>query len=28
LEALGEDAAVCEALRAHFGELLRKYQAR
>jgi DTW domain-containing protein YfiP len=28
LEALGEDAQVCEALRGHFGELLRKYQAR
>lgn len=28
LEALGEDAAVSEALRGHFAELLRKYQAR
>jgi hypothetical protein len=28
LEALGEDAAVCEALRGHFGRLLGKYQAR
>jgi tRNA-uridine aminocarboxypropyltransferase len=28
LEALGEDATVCDALRGHFGELLRKYQAR
>jgi DTW domain-containing protein YfiP len=28
LEALGEDAQVCDALRGHFGELLRKYRAR
>jgi hypothetical protein len=28
LEALGEDAAVCEALRGHFGRLLTKYKAR
>jgi len=28
LEALGEDAAVCEALRGHFGRLLTKYRAR
>jgi DTW domain-containing protein YfiP len=26
LDALGEDAAVCDTLRAHFAELLRKYQ--
>jgi DTW domain-containing protein YfiP len=26
LEALGEDAAVCDTLRAHFVELLRRYQ--
>jgi DTW domain-containing protein YfiP len=28
LDALGEDAAVGQALRGHFGELLRKFQAR
>ncbi|HMD71113.1 MAG TPA: tRNA-uridine aminocarboxypropyltransferase [Bryobacteraceae bacterium] len=28
LEALGEDAAVCEALRGHFGRLLARYRAR
>jgi hypothetical protein len=28
LEALGEDPKVSETLRAHFGELLKKYQAR
>ncbi len=28
LEALGEDAAVCEALRGHFARLLAKYKAR
>jgi len=28
LEALGEDAAACEALRGHFGRLLGKYRAR
>jgi hypothetical protein len=28
LEALGEDVKVCDVLRGHFGELLRKYQAR
>jgi DTW domain-containing protein YfiP len=28
LEALGEDAAVCEALRGHFARLLSKYKAR
>jgi hypothetical protein len=28
LEALGEDAAVCDALRGHFGRLLARYRAR
>jgi DTW domain-containing protein YfiP len=28
LEALGEDVGVCDTLRAHFAELLRKYQTR
>ena len=28
LEALGEDAAVCDALRGHFARLLARYQVR